>query len=92
MQQYYPVQVKPIQKNKSATASLVLSIISFGFLILVIPMIFVGGLLMSCAGQSPQASGADLDDPVALEEYAEESRRLGTAGISLSLYRLFLPG
>jgi len=81
MQQYYPIQVRPIQKNKPATASLVLSIVSFGFLILVIPMIFIGGLLMSCAGQSPQASGVDFDDPVALEKYVEESRRLGTAGI-----------
>ena len=36
---------------------------------------------MSCAGQSPQASGVDFDDPVALEKYVEESRRLGTAGI-----------
>jgi len=92
MQQYYPVQVTPTPKNKPATASLVLSIISFGLLILVIPMVFIGGLLISCAGQSPQASGIDLDDPVALEEYIEESKRLGTAGMIVIIVPPVLTG
>ena len=81
MIQNYPASNPRIVKNKSATASLVLSIISISLLVLMIPIFFVGGLLMSMAGQSPEASGVDRYDIEAMEEYVRDSRALGTAGI-----------
>jgi len=81
MQQYYPEYRQNVVKNKPASASLVLSIISLALLVWMIPLMFVGGMLMSMGGQSPQASGVDLDDPVAIEEYFRASRNLGIAGI-----------
>ena len=80
MQEYYPVYNHQIKKNKPATASFVISIISMCLLVLIIPSFIVGGILLSMAGQSPQASGVDLSDPDAIEEYNRASNNLGTAG------------
>jgi len=83
MQQYYPVYNRQIEKNKPASASLVLSIISLVLLVLILPFIFAGGMLISMAGQSPEASGYDSDDKTAMEEYDRESGILGIIGIVL---------
>ena len=83
MQQFYPMYNRHIGKNKFATASFVLSIISIILLISIIPLAFTGGLLMSCAGQSPDASGIDTNNPEELERYIHESRSLGNTGITL---------
>ena len=80
MQQEQQIYAVTAEKNKLATASFVLSIISISFLVLTIPLIIVGGMLMSMAGQSPEASGVDMDNPAAIEEYYKESRVLGIAG------------
>ena len=92
MQQYYPIQKAPILKNRLATASLALSIISFAFMIMVVPMLYVGLGFMSCAGQSPEASGVDWNDPVAMEKYIEDSKRLGTTGIIVAVVPPVLTG
>jgi len=64
--------------NRQAKASLALSIVAIGIaVLLIIPSFCAGGLLMSCAGQSPWASGVDVYDPIALEEYWRDSRNLG---------------
>jgi len=80
MQQEQQIYAITSEKNKPATASFVLSIVSISFLVLTIPLIIVGGMLMSMAGQSPEASGVDMDDPTAIEEYYRESRILGITG------------
>jgi len=92
MQQYNPVYNHRIAKNKSATASLVLSIISIGFLVLIIPLFFVGGLLVSMAGQHPQSSGVDIDNPEAMEEYARGSRNLGNMGLTIVASPIIISG
>ena len=90
--QYYPVYRPPIVKNKYATASFVVSIISIALLILIIPSMFIGGFLMSCGGQSPQSSGVDLNDPEAVEEFFRDSRRLGAVGLVFILTPPILSG
>jgi len=81
MQQYYPVYNQQVVKNNRAKASFVLSIISLVLLVSVLPFVFVGGILMSMASQSPQASGVDLSDAEALEAYDNDSSILATIGI-----------
>ena len=83
MQQYYRIYEHREKKNNLAIASLVLSIISINFLISIVPLFFVGGLLVSMAGQHPSTSLVDIDDPQALAEYYEGSRLLGTTGMAL---------
>ena len=84
MQQYYPVYNRYIVKNKYAKASFALSIVSIVFLILIIPLFIVGGLLVSMAGQDPESSGVDFDDPRAMEGYNRDSIILGIMGILIS--------
>ena len=79
--QYYPVHSRPVIKNKYAKASLVLSLIAIGLLGLAVLCIIIGFILISMAGQSPMASGVDMDDSAALEEYSRESGRLGLTGV-----------
>ena len=76
MHHYYPVYDRHFAKNKRATTSLVLSIVSIVSLGLILPLFIIGGLLLSMAGQPPQAAGIDPDDLEALEVYDRESRIL----------------
>ena len=80
MQQYNPVYKHPDVKNKSATASFVLSIISISFLLLAIPFFIISMVFFSMAGQSPEASGVYIDNPEAMEEYYGDSRNLRITG------------
>jgi len=63
-----------------------------GFLILVIPSLIVGGIFISMAGQSPQASGVDPDNPEAMEEYNRESGNLATTGMAIFFIAPVLSG
>ena len=92
MQECYPVYNHQVIKNKPATASLIISIISMSFLVLVIPSLIVGGILVSMAGQSPQASGVDLNDPHAMEEFNRDSGNLVTTGIIFFIIPPILSG
>ena len=80
-QQYYPVYYAPPEKNKPAQASFVLAIISIVLLVLIIPSLFIGGILLSMAGQSPEASDADPYDREAMEVYDRESGTLMVFGL-----------
>jgi len=81
MQKYNPVYNHHTAKNRPATVGFILSIVSMGFLILIVPSLIVGGIFVSMAGQSPQASGVDPDNPEAMEEFNRESGNLATTGI-----------
>ena len=71
-----------VYKDKRSTTSLILSIIAIGLaLILLVPSFFVGGLALSCASQPPDASGIDLSDEVALQDYQRGSVILGIFGL-----------
>jgi len=82
MEQNFPVYNHNIEKikNRPATASFVLSIISLSFLVLILPSIFIGGILFSMAGQPAEASGVDTENRESMEKYDNESRNLGIAG------------
>jgi len=81
--QYHPICNQPAVKNKFAKASLVLSLIAIGFLVLAVVCFIIGFIMISMAGQSPMASGVDIDDPYALEVYGRESIRLRFMGLML---------
>ena len=83
MHEHSPVRNQYIAKNKPATASLVLSLISVFALGLILPFFIIGAVFLSMAGQSPQASGFDTDNPAAMEEYFRESRNLRTSALVL---------
>ena len=92
MHENTPVYNHQITKNRPATVGFILSIISMGFLILVIPSLIVGGIFISMAGQSPQASGVDPDNPEAMEEYNRESGNLATTGMAIFFIAPVLSG
>jgi len=79
--QHHITHNQPVVSNKFAKTSLVLSLVAIGFLVLAVPCIIIGFFLISMAGQSPMASGVDMDDSAALEEYSRESGRLGLTGV-----------
>ena len=81
MHEYTPVYSHHITKNKPATVGFILSLVSIIFMILIIPSLIVGGIFVSMAGQSPQASGVDPDNPEAMVEYNRESARLAATGM-----------
>ena len=80
-QQYYPVYYAPTEKNKPAQVSFVLAIISIVLLVLIIPSLFIGGILLSMAGQSPEASDTDPYDRESMGVYDRESNTLMVFGL-----------